>query len=74
MHLYNAELKVIIATKVTDFPIKRQGKEVIVSPKIPTKIFPDICPQRLGQKSGCCICQDSFTTSGKFWLALWEKR
>ena len=25
VHFYNAELKVIIATKATDFPIKRQG-------------------------------------------------
>ena len=27
MHLSNAELKVIIAIKATDFPIKRQGKD-----------------------------------------------
>ena len=26
--------------------------EVIVSPKMPTKIFPDFCPERVGQKSG----------------------
>ena len=26
--------------------------EVIVYPKMPTKIFPDFCPERVGQKSG----------------------
>ena len=26
--------------------------EVHVSPKKPTKIFPDFCPERVGQKSG----------------------
>ena len=26
--------------------------EVIVSPKMPTKNFPDFCPERVGQKSG----------------------
>ena len=26
--------------------------EVTVSPKMPTKYFPDFCPERVGQKSG----------------------
>ena len=26
--------------------------EVIVPPKMPTKSFPDVCPERVGQKSG----------------------